>query len=123
MNRLNADDAPTISEVAKELDATVSDVPVKESIPQWVKSNAKWWNENQIGDDDFIKGMEYLVRSDVLIVPDKNSANTSNSVDISIKQIPSWLKDNAGWWADGLLSDEEFLNGIQYLVEKKIIQI
>ena len=27
-------------------------------------------------------------------------------------EIPDWVKNNADWWVDGILSDGEFLNGI-----------
>ena len=37
--------------------------------------------------------------------------------------IPDWIKKNAGWWADGQLPDSEFLKGIQYLINEKIIAI
>ena len=37
--------------------------------------------------------------------------------------IPNWIKNNAGWWADGQLPDSEFLKGIQYLINEKIIAI
>ena len=30
--------------------------------------------------------------------------------------VPEWIKTNAGWWANGALDDETFLNGIKYLV-------
>ena len=35
--------------------------------------------------------------------------------------IPEWIKASAGWWADGLVSDEEFARGIEYLVSTGII--
>jgi len=35
--------------------------------------------------------------------------------------IPAWIKNNADWWSQGLISDTEFVNGIEYLVESKII--
>ena len=38
-------------------------------------------------------------------------------------EIPSWVKNNAGWWAEGLLSEDDFLKGIEYLVEKQIIRV
>jgi len=37
--------------------------------------------------------------------------------------IPDWIKNNAGWWAEGLIGDSDFLQGIQYLIEKKIMVI
>ena len=26
--------------------------------------------------------------------------------------IPSWIKNNAGWWADGVIDDGSFVSGI-----------
>lgn len=37
--------------------------------------------------------------------------------------VPEWIKTNAGWWADGTLDDESFLNGITYLIENDIINV
>jgi len=37
------------------------------------------------------------------------------------EEVPSWVKNTVGWWADGKIGDEEFLNSIQYLIESKII--
>ena len=37
--------------------------------------------------------------------------------------IPSWIKNNAGWWADGQIDDNSFVSGIQYLVKAGIIQV
>ena len=39
------------------------------------------------------------------------------------KEIPSWIKNSAGWWADGIISDKDFLSTIQYLIEKGIIKL
>jgi len=37
--------------------------------------------------------------------------------------IPYWIKNNAGWWADGQLDDTSFVQGIQYLIQKGIMKI
>jgi len=39
------------------------------------------------------------------------------------ENIPEWVRNNAGWWADGILPDEDFINGIKFLVEQRIIQV
>ena len=36
-------------------------------------------------------------------------------------QIPDWIKDVAGWWASGVISETEFLTGIEYLINNNII--
>jgi phosphonate transport system substrate-binding protein len=37
--------------------------------------------------------------------------------------IPSWIKNNAAWWAEDTIDDATFLQGIEYLVENKIINV
>ena len=32
-------------------------------------------------------------------------------------EIPKWIKNNAGWWADEQIDDASFLKGIEYLVD------
>ncbi len=33
------------------------------------------------------------------------------------------IKNNAEWWSQGAISEDDFLNGIEYLVKNGIIQI
>ena len=37
--------------------------------------------------------------------------------------IPSWIKNNAGWWASDQIPDSAFLQGIQYLIKEGIMVI
>ena len=37
--------------------------------------------------------------------------------------IPSWVKNNAKWWAEGLISDEDYVQGIEYLIKEGIIRV
>ena len=37
--------------------------------------------------------------------------------------IPVWIKNNAGWWAEGLIDDDSFIQGIQFLVREGIIRV
>lgn len=38
-------------------------------------------------------------------------------------EIPSWIKNNAGWWADGQIDDVAFIQGIQYLITHGILEV
>ena len=31
--------------------------------------------------------------------------------------VPDWVKNTAGWWADGQISENEFVNAIEHLVK------
>ena len=36
---------------------------------------------------------------------------------------PLWLKDIAVWWGEDQITDQEFVNSLQYLMDKKILAI
>jgi hypothetical protein len=38
-------------------------------------------------------------------------------------QIPDWIKNNAGWWADGTITDSDFVLGIQFLIRDGILSV
>ena len=37
--------------------------------------------------------------------------------------IPSWIKNNAEWWADGQIDDETFVQGLEFLIKQGIIRV
>ena len=37
--------------------------------------------------------------------------------------IPAWIKNNAGWWADGQIDDSSFVSGLQWLITNGIMKI
>jgi hypothetical protein len=38
-------------------------------------------------------------------------------------QIPAWIKNNAGWWANDEIDDDSFIQGIQFLIKEGIMRI
>ena len=38
-------------------------------------------------------------------------------------EIPEWIKNNAGWWANGDIDDNSFVQGIQFLIKEGIMKI
>ena len=39
------------------------------------------------------------------------------------QEIPSWVKSNAGYWADGSIDDATFVNALQFLIAEQIITV
>jgi hypothetical protein len=37
--------------------------------------------------------------------------------------IPAWIKNNARWWADGVIDDSDFVQGIQYLIKEGVMNV
>jgi hypothetical protein len=42
---------------------------------------------------------------------------------VSSSEIPEWIKNNAGWWANGDIDDNSFVQGIQFLIKEGIMKI
>ena len=47
---------------------------------------------------------------------------TSGITSVSA-EVPSWIKNNAGWWADGTIDVDSFVQGIQFLVKEGVMVI
>ena len=39
------------------------------------------------------------------------------------ENVPEWVKNTAGWWADDKISEEEFVNAIEFLVKENIMLV
>jgi len=39
------------------------------------------------------------------------------------EKIPKWIQDTVVWWSEGVVSDDEFLSAIEFLIKEGIIQI
>ena len=89
------------------------------TIPDWIRNNAEWWAQGAIGDSDFVSGIQYLIKEGIMQIPETEQTGTASGTE----EIPSWIKNNADWWAQGLISDDDFVTGIQYLVQQGIIVV
>ncbi|MEX0862977.1 peptidase [Nitrosopumilus sp.] len=97
------------------------------------------FEQNGISSD--IKGIhnivEFIIPNDVSGIVNLNFKNLDNNhlakttIPIVINRIinedeiliPSWIKNNAGWWSDGFIDDNSFVQGIEYMIKNKIITI
>ena len=68
--------------------------------------------------DELDKLIDVIINSNLKIVP----ISQINLDSVSL-EIPDWIKNNAGWWAQDLISDEDFVNGIEYLVKNGVILV
>ena len=56
-----------------------------------------------------------MIKEGIINIPETEQGDTSSS------NIPDWVKNNAGWWANGEIPDSAFVNGIQYLIKEGIM--
>lgn len=88
--------------------------PEIKPIPKWIRNLAGWWATSQITDDNFIKGLEYLIVNNIIQIPEKQSLQKTSKLQTE-------LKDSAGQWAKNLISDEEFFKSIQWLIDNGFV--
>ncbi len=69
----------------KTEDQTIS--PAK-LVPDWVKNNAKWWSEDLIEDADFVNGIEYLIKKQIIGIDNKKILSNVPLEDVTFST--SW---------------------------------
>ncbi len=87
------------------------------SLPEWIRSNALWWSQDQIDDITFIQGIEYLIQNNIISIP-----QTQQTI-LESQEIPPWIRSNAEWWANKQIDDETFVQGLEYLIKNGIIHV
>jgi len=92
-------------------------------IPNWIKNVAGWWATGEISENEFVTGIEYLINNNIILLDFVPCNYKIQSQYGDTKSVPDWIKNNANWWSDNLIDDTDFINGLQYLIEHKIIKI
>ena len=60
-------------------------------VPDWVKNNARWWSEDLIEDTDFINGIEYLIKKQIVSIDNKEILSEVPLEDVKFS--PNWQID------------------------------
>jgi len=92
-------------------------------IPNWIKNVAGWWASGVISENEFLTGIEYLINNNIILLDFVPCNDKIQSQYGDTKSVPDWIKNNANWWSENLIDDTDFINGLQYLIEHKIIKI
>ena len=91
-----------------------------QAVPDWIKQTAGWWSEGVISDDEFVSSIQYLISEDIIQIPPQDDLQ-DGAQDPSM--VPDWIKQTAGWWSEGVISDDEFVAALQYLITINVIVI
>ena len=85
-------------------------------IPQVIRPILSNWLTGNISDGFLVDAFKKYVDPQLIKIPFE--INEDNVYDI---QIPTWVKNPAFWWIQGGISDDEFAQTINYLIDKGII--
>lgn len=122
----------------------------EEILPIWLKTTAVWWGEDKISDQDFITALQYLVENKLLLIPEPENSKPLcgpglvfdestnecvihdkldtngifiDTIDEQQNIVVSWIKIPTLWWGQNKLSDQDFINALQYLVENNVLTL
>lgn len=82
-------------------------------IPKWFMSTADWWMDDEISDKEFTSAVNYLIKEEILLVPENSIINTSD--------IPDWLLNNAGWWHARIFTNSDFASFDKSYINERIL--
>ena len=51
------------------------------------------------------------------------SPGNSVSMAKADAMIPDWIRNNAGWWAEGSIDDNSFVQGIQFMIKEGLMSV
>ena len=89
---------------------------------RYFKKSLKIEPDNPIS-QNYLTSIKKLKEKYSLDIFEKPTKKPGLLQEIENKIIPYWIKNNAKWWYDDKISDDDFLSGIEYLVENNIIKI
>ena len=49
-------------------------------IPSWIKNLGKWWSQGLVTDKDFVRGIEYLIKEKIIIIPESEHQSSSGKI-------------------------------------------
>ena len=94
-------------------------------IPGWIKFSVEAWTEGTTSDQEFADALEFLIKEKIIQSPTitvLDVAPPGVTQEKSEVVIPGWIKFSAEAWTQGTTSDQEFANGIEYLIKEEIIR-
>ena len=90
----------------------------KACIPSVIKPIIANWLSGNISDGFLIDSFQKYVENELIEIPFQ--INDENIYEIDV---PTWVKNIGYWWLEGFISDDDFANVINYLIDEKIISL
>ena len=72
---------------------------------------------------NYLKSLEKLKKKYSLNIFETPTKKPDFLLNLEKNTIPIWVKNNAGWWSEDKISDDDFISGIEYLIENNIIKV
>ncbi|MDE1830525.1 MAG: hypothetical protein KGI25_09400 [Thaumarchaeota archaeon] len=107
-------DGFVIQAVASENQTTTKSMPIIEEFSFWLRDGRQYFLVMASSQNGFYQNAADFERAVYTFYVGPAPGDV---------QIPPWVKNTAKWWASGTVDDQNFLSGIQYLIQKGIIVV
>jgi hypothetical protein len=105
-------------------DKTEEELQTRPKVPSWVKTTASFWVKGGVEDKDFTGGIGFLIQEKIInIDEERQNENPNQDTGVEPPPTPTWIKETTKWWVDGLVPEDQFLEGIKWLVTNNIISV
>ena len=106
------------SEKMKEDESIIKPKP---RVPGWVQSTAQFWVDENVSDREFTDAIGYLVKEKIIDVEVEPQLTEPEEPIDEEPQVPAWIAQSTKWWIDGQVPEDQFLEGIKWMIQNKII--
>jgi hypothetical protein len=59
-----------------------------------------------------------MIKEKIILVSGKSTGTSQANAPV-----PDWIRNNAGWWADDKISEDEFVKALEFLINNGIIVV
>jgi type VI secretion system Hcp family effector len=94
----------------------------KPRVPLWVQSTAKFWIDKDVSDREFTDALGFLVKEKIIDVEVEPVLTETEEPSDEEPQVPAWISQTTDWWINGEVPEDQFLEGIKWMIENRIIR-
>jgi len=102
-----------IPKTKPEIKLDTNDEETKSELIKNFKNNALAWGENKLTDEELLNEIEILFESRFIEIGDLERGSFQE-IEFTI---PQWVKKLVHFWSEDSISDQEFINAIEYVLE------
>jgi len=115
----------TDGSVDKSIPATTVNEPgmkLGPKVPVWVQTTAQFWVDRNVSDREFTDALGFLVKERIIEVEVEPQLEESGHPLDGEPEVPAWIATTTKWWIDGEVPEDQFLEGIKWMIKNKIIR-
>lgn len=94
----------------------------KPRVPDWVQTTAKFWVDKDVSDREFTDALGFLVKEKIIEVEVESELTEQEQKGDEKPQVPAWISQTTDWWINGEVPEDQFLEGIKWMIKNKIIR-